>query len=655
MANFRKEQIVFRGEGKYRLIRTQNGIAQLENVETGEYSSHNEADLLEEYVRGYLRTANSRQYRRPPKDNSIGDGVESGAQRYPDNQGDAETRRRANYLVMLERLGAFGNSRYELRRAIRKVAIDLADPKPPHETTIYRWRRRYRIAQCDIRALLDQTDSRGGKDQSRLDPAVEAIIHERIETAFLDSKRGTAEGVHNAVFLDIQRLNTTRIESEWLKVPGLRTIQRRIERIPAFDRALARYGEREAQRRFADQFRARQVSRILQLVEIDHTKLDVMYTDASGRTIDRPTITVVFDRFSRCVLGFCISSAGHGVHAVFEALRHAMMPKSYLRERFPELPLEWPCHGWFERLLMDNGREFHAHAVTDAMMNLGVICEYAASRDPNDKPFVERFLKTLNYYFVHKLPGTTLAKVHQRIGFKAEDEACLTFEKLIEMVHVWITMVYHLRPHRGLSGRTPIDVWKESASAHPPQLKCNAEDLSIEFSEYDQRTLQHYGIDFDGFRYLSPELLTLRRMLPGNATIKIKAPYENAGLIWVWDEIEEEYIAAYNTDEHYTNVTREQAGILREMYKVSDPHQRTRARGEEVIRDISTESMQSKKLSERRRGARQSHLTSKHHNRSHSIVDEPQILTPLRPLTSDSDELPEYEIESINVEVDHGK
>ncbi|WP_321960069.1 Mu transposase C-terminal domain-containing protein [Paraburkholderia sp. J7] len=655
MANFRKEQIVFRGEGKYRLIRTQNGVAQLENVETGEYSSHNEADLLEEYVRGFLRTADSKEYRRPPNNNAISDSLEAGASQYADNQGDAETRRRANYLVMLERLGAFGTSRYELRRAIRRVATDLDDPKPPHETTIYRWRRRYRIAQCDIRALLDKTDGRGGKDQSRLDPTVEAIIHERIETAFLNSKRGTAEDVYNAVFLDIQQINTTRIESEWLEVPGLRTIQRRIERIPAFDRALARYGEREAQRRFADQFRARRVSRILELVEIDHTKLDVMYTDASGRTIDRPTITVVFDRFSRCVLGFCISSAGHGVHAVFEALRHAMMPKSYLRERFPELSLEWPCHGWFERLLMDNGREFHAHAVVDALMNLGVICEYAASRDPNDKPFVERFLRTLNYYFVHKLPGTTLAKVHQRIGFKAEDEACLTFDKLNEMVHVWITMVYHMRPHRGLSKRTPLDVWKESASANPPQLKCNADDLSIEFSEYDERTLQHYGIDFDGFCYVSPELLTLRRMLPVNAKVKIKAPYENVGFIWVWDEIEEEYIAAYNTNDQYENLTREQAKLFKEMSKVSDPNRRTRAHGEQVIRDSSNEAMRSKKLSERRRGARQGHLTTKPHNRSQPVGGLSEMLPSTSPLTSESDEIPVFEIDSVNEEVGHEK
>jgi putative transposase len=653
MANFIKDQVIFRGEGKFRLVRVQEDTAQLENIVTGELSSHNEADLLEEYVRGYLRTASSKEYQRAPKGNVVQDALEAATS--PARQGNFETRRRVNYLSMLDRIGAFDGSRYVLCKSIQKVAAELDDIKPPHETTIYRWRRRYRLAQRDIRALLDCTGRRGGKGQSRLADVVEGVVQDKIETAFLNSKRGTAEDVYNAVFLEIQRLNTTRIESDWLKVPGLRTIQRRIQSINAFERTVARYGEREARRRFADQLCARKVTRILEIVEIDHTPIDLMYTDANGLVIDRPYITVVFDRFSRCVLGFCISSAGHGVHAVFEALRHAMMPKNYLRKRFPELFLEWPCHGWPERLLMDNGREFHALAVIDALTNLGVICEYAASRDPNDKPFVERFLKTFNYSFIHKLPGTTLAKVHQRIGFKSEDEACITFEQLNEMVHVWITSIYHLRPHKGLAGRAPIDVWKESAAAFPPALKCNAEDLSIEFGEFAECALQHYGIDFNTFRYVSPELLALRRMLPAKQKVQIKAPYENASAIWVWNPIDCNYIRANNTDEQFNNLTVEQARLLKRKYAESDPHQRTRADGEETIRQEATEAMQSKKLKTRKKGARQAHTTSKSINRLPPVESQAQRVVPTAAFHLDVDELSQFDVESVNAEVNHDK
>lgn len=651
MANFTKDQVVFRGEGTFRFVRVQDDVAQLENTVTGEFSSHHETELLDEYVRGYLRTTSTSGYQRPPRGNPFKEALE--ATTSSAKLGDFETRRRVNYLVKLDRVGAFNGPRSVLHRAIQKVAAELDDPRPPHETTVYRWRRRYLVTQCDVRALLDRTGQRGGKGQSRLDPLVEGVIQDKIDAAYLNSKRGTPEDVYNAVFLEVQRLNTTRIESEWLKVPGLRTIQRRIHDIPAFDRAVARYGEREAKRRFADQFRSRIVSRILEIVEIDHSPMDIMYTDVDGKAIDRPYITVVLDRFSRCILGFCISSAGHGVHAVFEALRHSLMPKTYLKERFPELLLDWPCHGWPERLLMDNGREFHAHSVVDAMTNLGVICEYAASRDPNDKSFVERFLRTFNYSFVHKLPGTTLAKIHQRIGFKSEEEACLTFEQLNEMVHVWITSVYHLRPHRGLSGRAPLDVWKESAANHPPILKCNAEDLSVELGQFSESVVQHYGIDFNTFTYASQELLALRRMLPAKQRVQIKAPHENAGLIWVWDPINSKYIRADNKDERYNNLTVAQAKDIARQYANSDAHQRTRASAQEMIRESANEAMRSKKLKDRKRGARKAHITSKSTNRTEPAVSQPSINLPSSPLTSDSDQLSDFEFESINVEVSH--
>ncbi|MDN7549486.1 hypothetical protein QZM75_35390 [Burkholderia cenocepacia] len=203
MANFTKDQVIFRGEGKFRIVRVQDDITQLENTVTGEFSHHSEADLLEEYLRGYLRTTTSKQYQRAPKHRTVKDALEASVS--AGASGDFETRRRVNYLVMLDRMDAFSGRRSALRKAIQKVAIDLADPTPPHETTVYRWRRRYRIAQFDIRALLDQSEHRGGKGQSRLDPIVEGIIHEKIETAFLNSKRGTAEEVYNAVFLEIAR------------------------------------------------------------------------------------------------------------------------------------------------------------------------------------------------------------------------------------------------------------------------------------------------------------------------------------------------------------------------------------------------------------------------------------------------------------------
>jgi putative transposase len=321
-------------------------------------------------------------------------------------------------------------------------------------------------------------------------------------------------------------------------------------------------------------------------------------------------------RKSRCVLGFHLSLAGHGTAAVFAALRHALLPKTYLRERYADLELEWECFGWFEVLLMDNGREFHAEAVIDALMNLSIATEFAKSRSPNDKPHVERFLRTFNYGFIHRLPGTTLAKVHQRIGFKAEDDACITLAELDRLIHVWICQVYHPRAHSGLDGRAPMTVWREGAAAFPPQLKANREDIDIEFSQIESSALQHYGIDLNTFVYVSPRLLNLRRMLPSRARVDVKWPEHDVGHIFVWDPHQEEYfkVEMQEKDRQYAGLTVEQAKAAKKVKAAADPSsQLAVATGEAVARGMVEDALKDKALKNRRKGARLANQTSQDH------------------------------------------
>jgi putative transposase len=180
-------------------------------------------------------------------------------------------------------------------------------------------------------------------------------------------------------------------------------------------------------------------------------------------------------------------------------------------------------------------------------------------------------------------------------------------------------------------------------------------DLSIEFGEFAECALQHYGIDFNTFRYVSTELLALRRMLPAKQKVQIKAPYENASAIWVWNPIDCKYIRANNIDERFNNLTVEQARLLKRKYAESDPHQRTRADGEETIRQEAIEAMQSKKLKTRKKGARQAHTTSKSANRLPPVESQAQRVVPTAAFHLDGDELSQFDVESVNAEVNHDK
>lgn len=609
MITFLKDQSIYRGEIELRIVRTIDvDQVQLENVKTGELSNHKTFNLLAEYVAGELCTAAQRKH-------ALATGValrrKPARMEHMSTAAKKDSHRRIDYLVRLERKGSFESTVERLCGDIEEVSRERGELRPPHHTTVYRWRRRFLDNQRDIRAVFCQFDKQGGKGQSRLSPKVEAIIFDKIENVFLAKPRSSAEEVHNAVFLEISRRNTQRIEPEWLAVPGLRTVQRRLMQLYAFEVAVGRFGQKEAERMFANHLGARRVARILELVEIDHSPVDLLVTDENGVVVARPTITVVLDRKSRCLLGYHLSLAGHGVPAVFSALRHAMLPKTYLREKYADLDLEWPCFGWAETVLCDNGSEFHAEAVRDALSNLGIITEFAKSRDPDDKPHVERFLKTFNYSFIHRLPGTTLAKVHHRIGFKAEDEAGITLEELDRIIHVWVCSVYHIRPHAGLDQRTPYDVWKDGAEAHPPQLKANKEDLDIEFAEVTESALQHYGIDLNTHVYVSTRLLTLRRMLPPHSMVFVKWPREGAGHVFVWDPIEQEYFKVPNKNPEYDGLTVPQAAAVKKARASGDPdYKLVRATAEHILADMVDTALSDKKLKNRRSGAKLANQTS---------------------------------------------
>ncbi|MEH0166704.1 integrase [Roseateles microcysteis] len=610
MLTLLKNQTVFLDDVEYLVISTSHDSGVLlENKKTGERANFDAYKLVTKYLTGEFLTAAQRRaalkdgehhLRKPARMDRLSVAAKK------------ETHRRIDYLVRLEKMAAFAGSRKDLRKAISFVAAARGDGSIPHESTIYRWKRKYLRAQQDVRALFARFDERGGKGGSRLDPAVEALIDDAVDAIVMKQRRFSAQDILDYVTLAVQAANKTRSLDRQLSTPSKRTIQRRVLLLSEFDLTAASSSLREAERRFPMQGRSRTVSRILELVEIDHTPIDLIVTNEAGDAVVRPTATVVLDRRSRCVLGFHLSLAGHGVPAVFEALRHALLPKVYLKERYKDLELNWPCFGWMERVLMDNGAEFHADAVADALLNLGITPEFAGSRDPNDKPFVERFLRTLNYGFVHKLPGTTLDKVHKRVGFKAEDDALLTLGELDRLIHVWICNVYHLRPHRGLDGRAPLTVWLESAKGYPPQLKMNAMDVDIEFSEVAESRLQRYGIDLNTFVYSSQRLLTMGRLLPARSKVNVKWPRNDVGHIWVWDITTQDYFKVENKSREYAGLTLEQAKAARAAKSGGDPsYAQTMTEAGAIVRDQIAQASQSRKLAVRRKGSRLANQTSR--------------------------------------------
>ena len=213
------------------------------------------------------------------------------------------------------------------------------------------------------------------------------------------------------------------------------------------------------------------------------------------------------------------------------------------------------------------------------------------------------------------------------------------------MIHVWILSSYHLRPHSALNGRAPIEVWRESAEAFPPRLKYNADDLNIELAELAESALQHYGIDLNTFRYASPALAQLYRLLPSKSKVQVKWPSYDVGYIWVWDQLEKTYIKADNTDESYSGLTLSQAKAVKAAIAKNPEYQQTRAEASAILREEAAEAEQSKELKTRKRAARMGNKTAKKENRE-PASPQPEAA---RPQTEQEDcgPLEAFDMESI--------
>jgi putative transposase len=139
----------------------------------------------------------------------------------------------------------------------------------------------------------------------------------------------------------------------------------------------------------------------------------------------------------------------------------------------------------------------------------------------------------------------------------------------------------------------------------------NQQDLDIEFADVTTSALQHYGIDLNTFVYVSPQLLNLRRLLPEKARVTVKWPSTDAGHVFVWDPIEQEYFRVPNKAPEYSGLTVTQARLAKTLTAENDPdHSAVAASAQERIREVVETAKASKKLKTRRRGARIDNDTS---------------------------------------------
>jgi len=444
-------------------------------------------------------------------------------------------------------------------------------------------------------------------------PQICKLVDEAIQTVYLTKARRPISAVTRRVFEDLQRLNARLPAAKAIPVPRQstlgRAIGRRISQLDPWEVDRERWGRKIADRRHAPTSPQRLATRILQRVEIDHSPLKVVVGIDAG-PIGQPWLTVMIDYYSRMIVGFCLGFEPPSYAVIMEALRHAILPKSYLKEKFPRVTGIWPCFGLPEKLVCDRGSDLTSNDLEGAAFQLGIELDFNPPRTPHFKGTVESFFDNLNDQLASSLPGRTFRSWVARADYNPDDGPLITYEALVEIIHIHLVDVYAASKHP-TAPTTRLESWQESASVFPPCIPAAPEDLIVLLAKRAERSLTTRGIELGGMLYSSDELMALRAELAVNngSENRVVVRYNpwDLGEIWVFNKLEKNYIRAAAMDPAMKGMNEYQWRVLkraiRDRFDGPD-HLLNLAAGRNAIRDVVEATLQKPSRRRRVRAAR---------------------------------------------------
>ncbi len=201
----------------------------------------------------------------------------------------AEARRRAAIISPLA----------EREKISSSLAAEAGEQLGLSARTIYTLIRRYKASGGSLLSLAP-AQSQGGRGSSRLPEETERIISSSLTELYLSRQRVKIETVVKEV--------RHRCRKAGIKPPASNTIRARIRRLRPEEVVQKREGREAARRLEAAGGQFPPVSRPLEVVQIDHTPVDLIVVDPFSRQpIGRPYITLGIDVYSRCITGLCLT------------------------------------------------------------------------------------------------------------------------------------------------------------------------------------------------------------------------------------------------------------------------------------------------------------------------------------------------------------
>lgn len=502
-----KGDILTRDDIQHEFVRVAKGLHLFERPDTGEVVSLSSREIIDLVFNGDARiTFQTKQNAAALQDHMIS------LDRLPKSERN-EALRRLEYVKFFEALRTEELLREAIWQTLDEVPRRIGDSIPPDARTLKRWYNDWCAKGRTTLALAPNYHSRGGR-YHRVSGEVLMLAREAIGRFYLKREGESARGTYNELRSAISKANENRPPETKLHLPSLSSFYRLVYEIDAYTRVSTREGQRAADRQF-DNVEAGPVAKYpLHIVQVDHTKVDVIIIDKDGDVLGRCWLTIALDLYSRMVVGLYLSMDAPKYASVMHCLKNSITPKHLLPEPFASVAEHWPCHGVMNTLVLDNGLEFHSTNLLESCSQLGIDITFCPSYTPHYKGAVERIFGTLNSKLLHSLPGTTYSDTKQKGDYDSEGKACLTFEELYELIVNFFACEYANAFHEGIN-KTPLQAWEQGAAKHPVRTISSKQDLAVLTAYKKQRHLTRKGIRIFGLFYNSSELESLRRTWKG--------------------------------------------------------------------------------------------------------------------------------------------
>jgi putative transposase len=326
----------------------------------------------------------------------------------------------------------------------------------------------------------------------RLPDDTEAIIAEAVRDFYKTPQKPSINRLHK----EIRRL----CRSRGVRAPSWHAVKARIEAMDPAELTKAREGSKAARDRFRPVPGEYAADFAFDVVQIDHTLVDVIVVDRQHRRpLQRPWLTLAIDIASRMVAGFYLTLEAPSTVSVALAIQHIVQPKETWLAGLG-IDAEWPSCGFPDAMHLDNAKEFRSRALRRGCEEHGIELIHRPVATPHYGGHIERLIGTM-MGAVHLLPGTTFSDIEERAGYDSAANATMSMDELERWMTLEITR-YHADRH-GTLGIPPLAAWHEAKArrVRPVRHPYDLADFMIDFLPSVDRLVRRDGIHLFGLRY----------------------------------------------------------------------------------------------------------------------------------------------------------